>query len=87
MLIYPIEHKTVDGTYTIYMVQLPKPETGNIHQSTSDKHIIAHELVGNTEIPQMGVDINEMDAKVIAFVCGKIPLGNLDHYDTWCYEA
>ncbi|MCG7868800.1 MAG: hypothetical protein JAY74_20820 [Candidatus Thiodiazotropha taylori] len=85
MLIYPVEHKTVDGTYSIYTVQLPRPEFA---PENADKHsVIAHELVGYTEIPQMGVGINEMDARVIAFGCGKIPLGSLDHYDTWCYQA
>ena len=26
ILIYPVEHKTIDGCYTIYTVQLPEPE-------------------------------------------------------------
>ena len=82
LLIFPIEHKTVDGSYTIYTVNLPKPE-----KQDERNYIICHELIGYTEIPQMGVGVNEMDAQVIAFGSGKIPLGNVDHYERWCTSA
>lgn len=85
LLIFPVEHKTIDGSYTIYTVILPEPEQ---EEKKKDKRYhVCHELIGYTEIPQMGVGIEEMNSHVIAFGSGKIPLCNLDHYDHWCYEA
>ena len=83
LLIFPVEHKTIDGCYTMYTVQLPEPE----RKQTYKNSLICHELIGYREIPQMGVGIDEMDARVICFGSGKIPLANLDHYEKWCSEA
>ena len=68
----------------MYTVQLPEPEA---KIGKNQKEIICHELIGYREIPQMGIGIDEMDARVIAFGSGKIPLANLDHYEKWCSEA
>ena len=83
LLIFPVEHKTIDGCYTMYTVQLPEPEK----KLTYKNSLICHELIGYSEIPQMGVGIDEMDARVICFGSGKIPLAYLDHYEKWCSEA
>ena len=84
LLVFPVEHTTVNGTYRIYTVQLPAPDT---KMNNDPNTIICHELIGYTEIPQMGIGIDEMDAYVIAFGSGMIPLSKVDHYDKWCTKA
>ena len=69
------------------MVHIAYIQFNYLHQKQRSTTIICHELIGYTEIPQMGIGIDEMDAYVKAFGSGMIPLSKVDHYDKWCIKA